>query len=310
MTPAPSGKPIQVLVVDDSAVVRGFVVRCLTADPRLEIAGSCSNGAMAVAQVARKKVDVIVLDIEMPVMDGLEALPKLLQACPGVQVVMASTLTRRNAAITMRALSLGAADYIAKPATDQLRSSEEFGRELLRRVVALGSRAATVAKPRFTAPSKLELRASSSSAPGIVAIGSSTGGPKALLTLLGNLSPAVNCPIVIAQHMPPTFTTVLAQHIAQASGRSCQEAEDGMAIKPGAWRLSPSVGGRTQWHHRATQSGVAGEFLPAVGRSASSQCGKVVRSYQLRNCAHRDGKRWMRRRARNGRQRGHDSCPR
>jgi len=152
---------------------------------------------------------------------------------------MASTLTRRNAAITMRALSLGAADYIAKPATDQLRSSEEFGRELLRRVVALGSRAATVAKPRFTAPSKLELRASSSSAPGIVAIGSSTGGPKALLTLLGNLSPAVNCPIVIAQHMPPTFTTVLAQHIAQASGRSCQEAEDGMAIKPGAIYLAP-----------------------------------------------------------------------
>ncbi len=241
MTPEFPGKPIQVLVVDDSAVVRGFIVRCLTADPRVEIIGSCSNGEMAIAQVARKKPDVIVLDIEMPVMDGLEALPKLLQACPGVEIVMASTLTRRNAAITMRALSLGATDYIAKPTTDQLRSSEEFGRELIRKVIALGNRASTVGagKPRSAMSPKLELRVPSSRAPAMVAIGSSTGGPKALLTLLGDLPPAVNCPIVIAQHMPPTFTTVLAQHVAQASGRPCFEAEDGMTIKPGAIYLAP-----------------------------------------------------------------------
>jgi two-component system chemotaxis response regulator CheB len=241
MTPTFSGKPIQVLVVDDSAVVRGFVVRCLTADPRVEIVGSCSNGEMAVAQVARKKADVIVLDIEMPVMDGIEALPKLLQACPGVQIVMASTLTQRNAAITMRALSLGAADYIAKPATNQLRASEEFGRELIRKVVALGNRVSTIGvrEPRSATPPKLESRPSISRTPALIAIGSSTGGPKALLTLLGNLSPAVKCPIVIAQHMPPTFTTVLAQHIAQASGRPCREAEDGMAINAGAIYLAP-----------------------------------------------------------------------
>jgi two-component system chemotaxis response regulator CheB len=240
MTATVSSKPVQVLVVDDSAVVRGFIVRCLTANPRVEIAGSCSNGEMAVAQAKRKQVDVVVLDIEMPVMDGLEALPRLLQASPGVQVVMASTLTKRNAAITMRALSLGAADYIAKPATDQLRTSEEFGRELTRKVIALGNRAAAIAKPRSAVTAtRVELRASPPGVPGIVAIGSSTGGPKALLTLLGNLPPAISCPIVIAQHMPPTFTTVLAQHIAQASGRSCQEAEDGMAIKAGAIYLAP-----------------------------------------------------------------------
>jgi two-component system chemotaxis response regulator CheB len=252
------------MVVDDSAVVRGLITRTLQSDSRLELVASCSNGEMAIAQAARKTPDVIVLDIEMPVMDGLAALPGILAASPATRVIMASTLTQRNAAVSLRALSLGAADYIAKPTSDKLGANEIFHRELIDKTVALG-RARPVAPPARSvvpfpahsspahsspaqsssvrlSPSQspsFPVRISTGRRPRIIAIGSSTGGPQALLTLLGNLSPTVQCPIVIAQHMPATFTTVLAQHIARASGRPCVEASDGMELRPGEILLAP-----------------------------------------------------------------------
>jgi two-component system chemotaxis response regulator CheB len=254
------------MVVDDSAVVRGLITRTLQSDSRLELVASCSNGEMAIAQAARKTPDVIVLDIEMPVMDGLAALPGILAASPTTRVIMASTLTQRNAAVSLRALSLGAADYIAKPTSDKLGANEIFHRELIDKTVALG-RARPIAPPARVVPFPAQssptpssparfspdptsraqssqspafpVRISTGRRPRIIAIGSSTGGPQALLTLLGNLSPTVQCPIVIAQHMPATFTTVLAQHIARASGRPCVEASDGMELRPGEILLAP-----------------------------------------------------------------------
>ena len=236
-------QPIRAMVVDDSAIVRGLIVGMLKADSRIAVTASCSNGEMAVAQAARKPVDVIILDIEMPVMDGLSALPKLLQASPGVSIIMASTLTQRNAAISLRALSLGAADYIAKPTSDRLGASENFQRELIEKVLVLGQAGKSRASPdrqgerfaRLSPQPKLQM----ARPPRMIAIGSSTGGPQALLSILGGLPASVKSPIVIAQHMPPTFTTVLAQHIAKASGRSCREAHDGMEIKPGEICLAP-----------------------------------------------------------------------
>jgi two-component system chemotaxis response regulator CheB len=241
------------MVVDDSAVVRGLITRTLQSDSRLELVASCSNGEMAITQAARKTPDVIVLDIEMPVMDGLAALPGILAASPATRVIMASTLTQRNAAVSLRALSLGAADYIAKPTSDKLGANEIFHRELIDKTIALGR-----AKPAAAAPARgvvpfpaqrttarpspapsFPVRISTGRRPRIIAIGSSTGGPQALLTLLGNLSPSVQCPIVIAQHMPATFTTVLAQHIARASGRPCVEASDGIQLRPGEILLAP-----------------------------------------------------------------------
>ena len=234
--------PISVMVVDDSAIVRGLITRTLKSDPRIDVVASCSNGEMAVAQAARRTLDVIILDIEMPVMDGLTALPKLQQANPGVRIIMASTLTQRNAAISLRAMALGAADYIAKPTTDRLNASEEFHRDLIRKVIALGQTKRPRPSPDASScpPAKAHaVRGGIMRQPRIIAIGSSTGGPQALLTLLGALAPTVNCPIVIAQHMPATFTTVLAQHIERASGRPCTEAADGMEIKPGRIYLAP-----------------------------------------------------------------------
>ena len=235
--------PIRVMVVDDSAIVRGLITRSLKSEPRIEVTASCSNGEMAVTQAARKAPDVIILDIEMPVMDGLTALPKLLETNPQARIVMASTLTQRNAGISLKALALGATDYIAKPTTDRLNASEDFHRELIQKVIALGSR--RLARPTDASPRPPEkpqlphLRGGVMRRPRIIAIGSSTGGPQALLTLLGALPPGVNCPIVIAQHMPATFTTVLAQHIGRASGRPCAEAAHGMEIRPGHIYLAP-----------------------------------------------------------------------
>ena len=133
MSEPQAAQPIAVMVVDDSAIVRGLITRTLKSDSRIDVVASCSNGEMAVTQAARRSLDVIILDIEMPVMDGLTALPKLQQANPGARIIMASTLTQRNAAISLRAMALGAADYIAKPTTDRLNASEEFHRDLIQR---------------------------------------------------------------------------------------------------------------------------------------------------------------------------------
>ena len=241
MTAPPA--PIRVMVVDDSSIVRGLVSRMLKTDPRLEVVATCSNGQMAVTQIARKPADVIILDVEMPVMDGLTALPLLLRAAPGVRVIMSSTLTQRNASISLKALGLGAADYIAKPTSDRLGASETFQRDLIEKVITLAGARRTTSAPSMPprpAIARPALRVGAAPArPRIIAIGSSTGGPQALLTLLAALPASVRCPIVIAQHMPATFTTVLAQHIARASGRPCQEAVDGMEIKPGSICIAP-----------------------------------------------------------------------
>jgi len=257
MTMASVPSPIRVMVVDDSAIVRGLIVRTLTNDPRIEVAASCSNGEMAVAQAARKALDVIILDIEMPVMDGLAALPKLLETNPQARIVMASTLTQRNAGISLKALSLGAADYIAKPTTDRLNASEDFHRELIQKVIALGQskepvRPADAALRPSGKPQLLHPRSGAMRPPRIIGIGSSTGGPQALLTLLGALPSSVNCPIVIAQHMPATFTAVLAQHIGRASRRPSTEAAHGMEIKPGNIYLAPG-----NYHLQLTREGPA-----------------------------------------------------
>jgi two-component system chemotaxis response regulator CheB len=240
----PENTPLRVMVVDDSAIVRGLIVRMLKTDPRIEVTASCSNGQMAAGHAARHPLDVIILDIEMPVMDGLAALPKLLEAAPGVSIIMASTLTQRNAAISLRALSLGATDYVAKPTSDKLGASDTFRRELIEKVVTLG-RARKAAQgnnataPRLAPSPQVHLRSGTARRPRIIAIGSSTGGPQALLTMLTGLPPSVQCPIVIAQHMPATFTTVMAQHIGRATGRPCSEAAHGTEIRPGSIGIAP-----------------------------------------------------------------------
>lgn len=245
------GAPVRVLVVDDSAIVRGLIGRRLDAEPGVTVVGSAPNGEMALQALARTPADVVVLDIEMPVMDGLTALPHILALTPAPRVLIASSLTRKHAEITLRALRLGAADCIAKPEAS-LGAAEEFHRDLLMKVKALApavaaSPAAPV-NPAPTAPAPITAFPATAartarSRPQVIAIGSSTGGPPALLKLFESLRGAVEQPIFLTQHMPATFTALLAEQLSRAGARVCAEAVDGEPVVPGRCYVAP--GG---WH--------------------------------------------------------------
>jgi two-component system chemotaxis response regulator CheB len=224
------------MIVDDSAVARGLVSRWIEAEPGLEVVARHPHGKLAVESIAASAPDIVVLDIEMPVMGGLEALPLLLKARPGVRVLMASTLTRRNAEISFRALSLGAIDYVPKPGSNRdLTLSTDFRAELIRKLKGLGRRAKSVERvaawgelaPGRAPSAGVKLRPFSLVPPRILAIGCSTGGPQALAAMLPPLAGALQrIPVVIAQHMPPVFTAVLAARLRQSTGLDAREAAD------------------------------------------------------------------------------------
>src|SRR5262245_10721762 len=250
---ADAGDRIQVMVVDDSAVIRLVLSRTLESDPEIMAVHSVGNGQLAVAAVQRAPVDIIVLDIEMPVMDGLTALPKLLAAAPGAKVLMASTLTQKNAEVSLKAMQAGAADYVPKPSSTQITGASEFKRELLAKVKALGRRrggrpggarpaAVGSAQPALRplhSSGPIALRQPSTTPPQVIAIGSSTGGPQALFKMVADLPANLRQPILITQHMPPTFTTILAEHIGKLAKRQVAEAKDGEAVQAGRVYVAP-----------------------------------------------------------------------
>lgn len=247
--------PIRVMLVDDSAVVRGLITRMIEAESGIDVVASVGNGQLAVSGLARADADVVVLDIEMPVMDGLTALPKLLEIDPDIKVIMASTLTLRNAEVSIRALQAGASDYIPKPtAARDLSGTNEFRRELIEKIRSLGAvhkrgrgnrpagrparGGAMRAMPKPT-PKPISLRAAGTLPVDVLAIGSSTGGPQALLSLLKGIPTNLRVPVFITQHMPATFTAVLADHIARTTGLACAEAKDGEVVTAGRVYLAP-----------------------------------------------------------------------
>ncbi len=248
------------MLVDDSATIRGITRRWLIAEPDIDVVASCANGLHALRKIPQAHPDVVVLDIEMPEMDGLTALPEILKVAPYTEVIMSSTLTRRNADISIKALTLGAADYIAKPESSSgLSSAVDFRRSLVEKVRALGRAARekqrrplpgtarslrrpsapgglgrVVPASSYTGRSdgNLKLRPASKVRPQILAIGSSTGGPQALLKVLSSLDPAKTPPIVVSQHMPKTFTGILAEHLSKATPFACEEGREGLVLQP------------------------------------------------------------------------------
>ncbi|WP_293682410.1 chemotaxis response regulator protein-glutamate methylesterase [uncultured Phenylobacterium sp.] len=240
---APSIPPIRVLVVDDSAIVRGLVSRQLETDVQIKVVGSAHNGQVALDMLGRCAADVVVLDVEMPVMDGLTALPLMLAAQPHLKIVMASTLTRRNAEVSLRALQLGASDCIAKP-EGSLGSADEFKRDLIAKVKALGpaTRSVTPVAALATAAGA-SFRPARRVTPTALAIGASTGGPPALLKLFEALRGAVEQPIFLTQHMPATFTALLSEQLSRVGLRPCREGQEGERVEPGRCYVAP--GG---WH--------------------------------------------------------------
>jgi len=260
-TPASAArKRLRVMVVDDAVVVRGLFAHWIEAEPDFELVAALRNGREALDRLERADPDVVVLDIDMPELDGITALPLLLRSKPGLLVIMASTLTRRNAEISLRALALGAADYIPKPETTRdAATALPFRRELIDKIRGLGARlrrappagqGAAAPRPHSdgrsaaSAPAtRFRLRPFSVVPPRVLLIGVSTGGPQALTSLIPRLAAVSDkAPILITQHMPPTFTTILAEHLQTASGRPVREAVDGEPIERGTVYLAP--GGR------------------------------------------------------------------
>jgi two-component system chemotaxis response regulator CheB len=247
--------PIRVMIVDDAVVVRGLVSRWIEEEPDLAVAASLRTGRDAVAQIERVNPDVVVLDVEMPELDGISALPLLLEKKRDLVVIMASTVTRRNAEISLRALALGAADYVPKPETNRgVTTSVEFRRELIEKIRHLGQRRRGAAVARAPASplrpieradraGPIKLHPFALVMPRVLLIGASTGGPQALNAVIARLGPVVDsAPVLITQHMPAMFTTILAEHLARASERPAREAVDGEPIRPGTIYVAP--GGR------------------------------------------------------------------
>lgn len=292
----------RVLLCDDLAVIRGAMGRMLESDPSVRVVARAANGQEALDAVRRERFDVAVLDIEMPVMDGMAALPLLLRADPGLRVVMASTLTMRGADIALQALRLGAADYVPKPSVAAI-ADDSFRRELLAKVKGLARlRRRDSAPMAASRPPMPADRPSGREMPLLLAVGSSTGGPQALFTLVQGLGRAVPIPVVITQHMPATFTPILAEHLTRLGGLPCAEARDGEALQAGRIHLAPGdrhllVEGRAGMLRAGLSDGPAENFCrPSVDpmlRSAAISCGGRVLVVMLTGMGHdgRDGTR-------------------
>ena len=233
----------KVLLVDDAVVVRKVLGQAIAQDPALEVAGTAVNGRIALAKFPGLQPDIVLLDIEMPEMDGLETVRELRKIDSRVPIIMFSTLTERGAAVTLEALALGATDYVTKPSNlDGKATLEAILRELIPKIRALcrvpgphnvlsASPAtppfAAVQGPRVLCPAK------------IVVIGVSTGGPDALARLLPSLPASLSAPVLIAQHMPPIFTNMLASRLSSKSELPVRECVSGEAVAAGRAVIAP-----------------------------------------------------------------------
>jgi two-component system chemotaxis response regulator CheB len=234
------------MIADDSVVVRGLIARWL-AESGIEVVATVPNGLLAISALDRVEPDIVLLDLDMPELDGLATLPRLLEKRPGLSVVIVSTLTQRNADISLKCLSLGAVDYLPKPGSNrEVTTSLAFRKELVAKVheLARPRRRAFVEAAAASAPLHLPTRSRALPImPRCLLIGASTGGPKAIADVLGGLGAALrSVPTLIVQHMPPIFTKVFAEHLQGLTGLACHEAQDGEAPLPGHVYVAP--GGR------------------------------------------------------------------
>ncbi|GAB4288942.1 MAG: chemotaxis response regulator protein-glutamate methylesterase [Thiohalomonadaceae bacterium] len=286
--------PVRVLIVDDSGFFRRRLTEMLNADPRLEVVGAAADGAQAVELVAKLRPDVVTMDIEMPVMDGIAATRRIMTATP-TPILMFSSLTTDGAKATLDALDAGAVDYLPKKFEDISRDQDEAKRQLCERVYAIGSnkRAARPQRPAPAAPTAAVRPAAAPAAAAVrpatgtmpaarrgqyrlVAIGTSTGGPVALQQVLTKLPGNFPLPLVLIQHMPGSFTPAFAQRLNQQCAIEVREAKDGDELKPGLALLAPGGkqmvldqrAGRTTV--RITESDPGQNYKPSVDVTFSS----------------------------------------
>ncbi len=243
-------KPIRVLVVDDAVVVRKLLTSVIDEDPDLEVVGVAANGLIALGKIEQLKPDIVILDIEMPEMDGIAALREIRKLDRSLPVIMFSTLTERDASATMEALALGASDYVTKPANvgNVTAAMDAVRRDLIPKIKAFCHRQA----PQPPAPPTQFVPTLASGRCELVVIGSSTGGPNALTTVIGQLPKGFEKPILIAQHMPAVFTRYLAERLDSSSNIRVREAVHGDTLEPGLALVAPGD------HHMSLRRGDGG----------------------------------------------------
>ena len=279
---------IRVLIVDDAVVIRRMLSDCLAGDPGIEVVGTAPDGRIALQKLDQVNPEVVTLDMEMPVMDGLATLTELRKTHPRIPVIMFSTLTERGASATLDALARGASDYVTKPANvgsvtvamqrirdelvPKIRSLckvEQFGppggvpRPIAPAATALTKPGAPTALPRLLDPIP-------SVRPEMLVIGVSTGGPNALAALLPGLARKFPVPIMIVQHMPPLFTRLLAERLASVSGMPAREGEAGAMLKPGEIWVAP--GG----HHMEVERTLNGLRIKLHDEAPENSCRPAV----------------------------------
>jgi two-component system chemotaxis response regulator CheB len=239
-------KTKKVLIIDDSAFMRRVISDIISSDSRFEVVGTASNGKEGLEQVKALNPDVISLDVQMPIMDGLTMLKRLQSTMP-TPVVMMSTLTKEGAKETIEALELGAIDFLGKPSNIFKVNSDEIKEELLEKLYLaanVGKRTVVEMKPPATSTFQssqktVKIPMKQGVCNKLVAIGTSTGGPRALQYVLPYLPPNIDAGIVVVQHMPPGFTKSLANRLDQLSSIHVKEAEHGDIIKNGWAYIAP-----------------------------------------------------------------------
>jgi two-component system chemotaxis response regulator CheB len=252
-------KKIRVLVVDDSVVIRKIVSDVLSSDSEIEVAATAANGRICLAKIPQVSPDLVTLDVEMPEMNGLEALVEIRKLYPKLPVIMFSTLTERGAATTIEALSRGATDYVAKPANvgSVGAAIQNLKTQLIPKIKMFCERtaAATPTPARFdrarpAAPSVPLSSSTTGASIEVVAIGVSTGGPNALMEVVPALPADLGVPVVIVQHMPPLFTRLLAERLNGSAHVAVREAVPDTAIRPGEVWIAPG-----DWHMEVERRG-------------------------------------------------------
>lgn len=259
---------IRVLIVDDAVVIRRLLSDTLSNDPEIEVAGTAASGSIAMAKIPQVNPDLVTLDIEMPGLSGLETLEKIRETYPKLPVVMFSTLTDRGATATLEALALGASDYATKPSGvgSMAAALRVVSDTLIPKIKALcgrpnrGSVASKVDPAKRIACLRKPVCVSRQKPLDVLAIGVSTGGPNALAEVTSGLPADFPIPILIVQHMPPTFTRLLAERLDNKCPLTVREAEGGETPRPGEIWIAPGdrhlvVEGSPGWPRLATTEG-------------------------------------------------------